>query len=162
MLGIGRHTDYAARVVLHLACLEPDARVTIAEVATQRLLPTAFVRRLVGRLTRAGILATVRGLGGGIKLAKPAAQISLFDLVKAMEGGIALNHCVDSLQSCPLAGSCPVQGAWTGVTRDLEASLSAVTFADLAASTPHHIEAHRSKAAQAGRPSRLRSASGAR
>ncbi len=162
MLGIGRHTDYAARVLLHLACLEPDARVTIAEVAAQRLLPTAFVRRLVGKLTRAGLLATVRGLGGGIKLAKPASQITLFDLVNAMEGGVALNHCVDSIKSCPLASSCPVQSAWTGVTRSLEASLSAVTFADLAQSTPHHVDAHRFKAAQSAKPARVRQGAGAR
>lgn len=156
MLGIGRHTDYAARLLLHLACLEPDARVTIAEVAAQRLLPTAFVRRLVGKLTRAGILATVRGLGGGIRLAKPAAEITLLDLVNAMEGGVALNHCVDNLNACPLAHGCPVQSAWSGVTRTLEDSLRAVTFAQLAADPPHHAAAHRHRAAQDARPRRKR------
>ena len=160
MIGIGRHTDYAARLLLHLACLEPGTRVTIAEVATQRLLPTAFVRRLVGKLTRAGILATVRGLGGGIRLAKPAAQITLLDLVNAMEGGVALNHCVNNLQSCPLALGCPVQTAWSDVTSTLESSLAAVTFAALAVAPPHHLEAHRLKAAQDAKPSRRKRAVG--
>jgi Rrf2 family protein len=160
MLGIGRHTDYAARLLLHLACLPAGSRVTIAEVSTQRLLPAAFVRRLVGKLTRAGILATVRGLGGGIRLAKPASDITLLDLVNAMEGGVALNHCVDNLHSCPLAAGCPVQSAWSGITRSLEKNLSAVTFADLAVAPPHHLEAHRLKAAQQARPSRRKRVSG--
>lgn len=160
MLGIGRHTDYAARLLLHLACLEPGARVTIAEVATQKLLPTAFVRRLVGRLTRAGILATVRGLGGGIRLARPAEDITLFDLVHAMEGGVALNHCVDNLSTCPLAGGCPVQSAWTGVTRTLEESLRAVNFAQMATASAHHVEAHRLRAVRGGRPPKVQRAVG--
>ena len=160
MLGIGRHTDYAARMLLHLACLPAGARVTIAEIATQRLLPAAFVRRLVGKLTRAGILATVRGLGGGIRLAKPASEITLLDLVNAMEGGVALNHCVDNLHACPLAAGCPVQSAWTGVTRSLEANLAAISFAALAVSPPHHADAHRFKAAQDAKPSRRKRVSG--
>lgn len=162
MLGIGRQTDYAARLLLHLACLEPGARVTIAEVAAQRLLPTAFVRRLVGKLTRVGILATVRGLGGGIRLAKPAEQITLLDLVNAMEGGVALNHCVNNLHTCPLANGCPVQSAWSSVTNTLEESLASVTFASLAVSPPHHADAHRIRAAQEARSPRRRRASGDR
>jgi Rrf2 family protein len=161
MLGIGRHTDYAARLILHLACLEPGTRVTIAEVAAQRLLPTAFVRRLVGKLTRVGILATVRGLGGGIRLGKPAAQITLLDLVNAMEGGVALNHCVDNLHACPLAVHCPVQSAWSEVTRTLEGSLAKVTFASLAVDSPRHVDSHRLKAAADAKPRRRKAALGA-
>ncbi len=161
MLGIGRHTDYAARLLLHLACLEPNARVTIGEVAAQRLLPTAFVRRLVGKLTRAGILATVRGLGGGIRLARPAEHITLLDLVLAMEGGVSLNHCVDNLHSCPLAAGCPVQTAWSEVTHILEASLASVTFAQLAVQTPDHVDAHRMRAAQEAQIHRRRARKGA-
>ncbi|MGV8042417.1 MAG: RrF2 family transcriptional regulator [Thermoanaerobaculaceae bacterium] len=132
MIGIARHTDYGARVVLHLACLEPGAQVTIAEVAEKRLLPAPFVRRVVGKLVAAGILVTARGMGGGVRLARPAAEISLLDVVRALEGGVTLNHCVDNPKACPLAAGCPVQQAWTGATRQLEASLEAVRFDQLA------------------------------
>jgi len=54
MLGISRQTDYAARVVLHLACLAPGARVPIADIAKNRMLPLEFVRRIVGELVKAG------------------------------------------------------------------------------------------------------------
>ena len=61
MLQIARHTDYASRIVLHLACLGPGAQASIAEIAEQRMLPAYFVRRLIGKLVQGGILATSRG-----------------------------------------------------------------------------------------------------
>ena len=63
MLGIGRQTDYGARVVLHLAAGEAGVLVHTAEIAAKRLLPKPFVRRVVGSLARAGIVETVRGAG---------------------------------------------------------------------------------------------------
>lgn len=145
MIGIGRHTDYAARLVLHLASLAENTQVTIAEVAEERMLPLAFVRRLIGPLSTAGILTTVVGAKGGIRLGRPASDITLLDLVNAMEGGITLNHCVNHAQSCPLSSRCPVQSAWAGVTRTLEDSLAAVTFEALAHGTEGHAEAHRDR-----------------
>jgi Rrf2 family protein len=133
MLGIGRQTDYAARVVLHLAALGEGAQVQVAEIAAKRLLPPAFVRRVVARLAAAGILRTVRGARGGVQLARPAAEISLLDVVRAIEGRIVLNRCVDTPSACPLAAACPVQCAWTDATRALEERLETVRFSDLAA-----------------------------
>ncbi|MGQ9752966.1 MAG: RrF2 family transcriptional regulator [Thermoanaerobaculaceae bacterium] len=134
MLGIGRHTDYASRIVLHLASLEDGAQVSAAEIASRRLLPPAFVRRIVGKLASAGILRTTRGAGGGVALAGSAAEISLLDIVVAMEGGLLLNACVDEPSACPLAVSCPVHCAWTDATRQLAARLGEVRFDRLAGS----------------------------
>ena len=107
MIGIGRHTDYAARIVLHLASLDEGAQVTAAEISAKRLLPPAFVRRIIGKLADAGILRTTRGAGGGVTLARPARKITLLDVVKAMEGGLVLNACVDTPVACPLAFHAP-------------------------------------------------------
>ncbi len=134
MIGIGRHTDYAARIVLHLATLDEGARITAADIAAKRLLPPAFVRRIVGKLADAGILRTTRGAGGGVTLARPAREISLLDVVKAMEGGLVLNACVDTPSACPLAVACPVNKAWCDVTDTLAASLAKVRFDRLAGS----------------------------
>jgi Rrf2 family protein len=142
MVGIARHTDYAARLVLHLACLEHGATVSLGEIAERRLLPLPFVRRLVGRLIRGGILASVRGASGGIRLARPASGISLLDIVNIMEGGVTLNTCVDHLKACPLAARCPVQGAWTEATRALERHLASIRFDALATGPEGHVSAH--------------------
>jgi Rrf2 family protein len=141
MLSIGRHTDYAARLVLHLAALGDNMQVTIREVARDRLLPIPFVRRLISELTRANILTAVRGAGGGIRLARPAAEISLLDVVEAMEGGVALNRCVHDATACPLIGRCPIHCAWNTVNQQLKESLSSVRF-DTLARDPKHKTAH--------------------
>ena len=145
MIGIGRHTDYAARLVLHLASLAENTQVTIAEIAEERMLPVAFVRRLIGPLSDAGILATVVGAKGGIRLGRPASEITLLDLVNAMEGGITINHCVGNEHSCPLSSHCPVQSAWAGATRTLEENLASVTFEALANGAEGHVKAHQER-----------------
>ena len=123
-----KHTDYAARVVLHIAGLGAGAQVPISEIAKQRLMPAPFVRRVVARLASAGILRTIRGSKGGVSLARPAAEISLMDVIRAMEGGIVLNRCVTEPTDCPFSGECPVRNTWCEITRGLEESLKNATF----------------------------------
>ena len=142
MIGISRQTDYAARLVLHLAALDEGTQVSIAEISKLRLLPVAFVRRLVGSLVKAGILLTARGSGGGIRLGRPASEISLLDVVNAVEGGIVLNQCLDSRHLCPLSEGCPVQTAWLGATHALEAHLASTRFDALARASAAHLSAH--------------------
>ena len=142
MLGISRQTDYAVRVVLHLACLEKGAQVSIAEISESRSLPMPFVRRLIKPLVTRGILVSARGSSGGIRLARPAGEISLLDVVQAMEGGMALNHCADADKGCPLSHSCPVQSVWVGATSVLERHLEQVHFDSLALGPQGHVVAH--------------------
>jgi len=132
MLQIARHTDYAARILLHLAGLGEGERVSIAELARVRLLPAPFVRRLIRDLVDAGLVTTTRGASGGIQLARPAESISLLDLVQAMEGPIILSPCVADGHSCPLATACPVRGAWEGARQALLEHLGAARFDVLA------------------------------
>ena len=132
MLAIGRHTDYAARVVLHLASSKDGARVTARAIAEKRLIPRAFVRRIVSRLSAAGILRTTRGQGGGITLARPPSKISLLDVLEAMEGPVVLNGCVAEPGSCPISDACPVRRCWGGVNARLAKDLGRQSFAMLA------------------------------
>jgi len=143
MLGISRQTDYAVRVVLHLACLGEGAQVSIGEIAESRELPMPFVRRLIKPLVARGILASARGSAGGIRLAKAAGSISLLEVVEAMEGGMALNHCVEGHKGCPLAKGCPVQSVWAGATQVLQDHLEGVRFDALALGPNGHVVAHR-------------------
>jgi Rrf2 family protein len=133
MQGIARHTDYAVRVVFHLAALGGGAKVQVKDIAGRRLMPAPFVRRVVARLAAAGILRTVRGSGGGVRLARPASEISLLDVVRAMEGGIVLNRCVSDPGECPFSGNCAIHVAWADATRSVEERLGALAFSELAA-----------------------------
>jgi Rrf2 family protein len=132
MLVIKRETDYAGRVVLFLARQPVGARSTAQEVARLCRVPGALVRRVVTRLSRAGILASARGSGGGIALARPSAEITLLDIVQAMDGPPILNLCVQDPQFCPLMEDCTVHNAWVQGSEMLAAYLRAVNFAQLA------------------------------
>ena len=157
MMRIARHTDYAARLVLHLCSLGEGASASIAEIAGQRLLPVPFIRRMVSRLVAAGILKTTRGKNGGIQLGRPASAISLADLVIAMEGPIALNHCVHLPEGCPFMHSCPVQKAWSEASTALTTHLASMTFAALMISSKGHAAAHAAlKAGPTARPKNRR------
>jgi Rrf2 family protein len=142
MFRIARQTDYAARLVLHLASLGEHASASIAEIAEQRLLPVPFVRRMVAGLVSAGILKTTRGSKGGVQLGRPSAEISLGDLVEAMEGPIALNECVHLPDACPFRRDCPVQKAWVGLSTSLTQQLAAIRFDTLVSATDGHAAAH--------------------
>jgi Rrf2 family protein len=146
MFCIARSTDYAARVVLHLASLENEAQDSIPAIAAERFLPVSFVRRIVSRLAQAGILRTSRGVGGGVALARPAEQISLHDVVEAMEGPTCPSPCLESDRNCPLSISCPVRNVWSQTTSLLDNHLRSVRFSDLARD-PSHREAHHRKRA---------------
>ena len=91
------------------------------------------------------------GFGRGIRLAKPARDISLLDVVDAVEGGVGLNHCTEGQRGCPMATECPVQSVWTGATHVLEAHLGAVRFDTLALGPNGHVVAHQ-KVKAAARP----------
>lgn len=132
MLVINRETDYAARIVLFLARMPTGARTTAQEVARQCHVPRAIVRRVVTRLGNAGILTSARGVGGGISLARPPAEISLLDVVEGMEGPPILNTCVRDPQICPLMEQCTVHLAWVQASSMLMDFLRSTTFATLA------------------------------
>lgn len=132
MLSISRETDYACRVILHLALLPTAARVTAQEIAKKRIIPRALVRRVITRLGKAKLIKTSRGNRGGLRLARPAAQISLLDVVQAMEGTVALNACLLAEYKCPLMKNCPVHLAWEQIQQTFIAELGCVTFDRLA------------------------------
>lgn len=155
MIGISRQSDYAARLVLHLACLPAGTRVTIPEISKIRLLPAPYTRRLVGDLVKAGILHTVRGTGGGISLARPATAISLLDILNAIEGGVVLNACLEGGKPCVFSQGCLVQRAWGDATDLLQRHLATVTFDTLVGASPEHEAAHLQRAAEIHTPARI-------
>jgi Rrf2 family protein len=96
-------------------------------------LPAPTVQKLVSRLTAAGLLRSSRGVGGGLKLARPAAAITLADIVEAVEGPIALTACVeDGKHDCAMEGNCRVQPHWPMVNAALRGALADIALTSLA------------------------------
>jgi FeS assembly SUF system regulator len=109
------------------------ARVSAAQLAEETGLPAPTVQKLVSRLTAAGLLRSSRGVGGGLKLARPAAAITLADIVEAVEGPIALAACSErGRQDCTLEAACLVRPHWPLVNHALRAALAQVRLTRLA------------------------------
>jgi FeS assembly SUF system regulator len=108
-------------------------RVSAGELAAETGLPLPTVQKLVSLLSRAGLLRSVRGAGGGFKLARPAAAITLADIVEAVEGPIALTPCLEhGRHDCALEACCSVRPHWGVVNETLRGALAGVPLTRLA------------------------------
>ena len=95
-------------------------------------IPLPTVQKLVSKLSHAGLLRSVRGAGGGFKLARPAAAVSLADIIEAIEGPIAMTSCVDSgKHDCRLEGACKVQAHWPLVNNAVRGALANINLTSL-------------------------------
>ena len=91
---ITRQADYAVRAVYHLSQLEPGERAATSQIAEEQQIPPSFLAKIVSQLSIAGLLQTSRGARGGVSLAKSPEEISLLEVVEAIDGPILLNVCV--------------------------------------------------------------------
>lgn len=111
---------------------EGRARISAARLAEETGVPAPTVQKIVSRLTAAGLLRSSRGAGGGLKLARPAAAITLADIVEAVEGPIALTACVEhGRHDCTLESACPVRPHWSVVNEALRGALAGVPLTRL-------------------------------
>jgi len=108
-------------------------RLSSGQLADETGLPAPTVQKLVSRLAAAGLLHSTRGVGGGIRLARPAAAITLADIVEAVEGPIAVTACLeDARQECTLEDACSVRSHWPVVNEALRGALAQVPLTMLA------------------------------
>ncbi len=113
------------------------ARVNATTLAQETGVPLPTAQKLVSRLSSAGLIESTRGTGGGFRLSRPPATITLADIIEAVEGPIALTTCVDTAHhECALDGTCRVKPHWAIVNRAVRDALAIVTLTQLAANTP--------------------------
>lgn len=125
--------DYAVVTMCAAARHCGTARVSASDLATETGIPVPTVQKLVSLLSRAGLLRSTRGSGGGLKLARPAAAITLADIVEAVEGPIALTPCVEhGRHDCGLETCCSVRPHWGLVNETLRGALAGVPLTQLA------------------------------
>lgn len=125
--------DYAVVTMCAAARHCGFSRVSAVELAAETGLPVPTVQKLVTLLSRAGLIRGLRGAGGGIQLARPAAAITLADIVEAVEGPIALTACTDAgKHDCGLEHNCGVRPHWGVVNQALRGALEGVKLSELA------------------------------
>jgi Rrf2 family protein len=127
---ITRQADYAVRAVHYLAQLGLEQRAATSQIAQEQHIPPSFLAKIVSQLSVAGLLQTSRGARGGVSLARSPEQISLLEVVEAIDGPIYLNECVaDNGGSCIFGEDCPMQPVWCEAQSQLVNTLKITTFA---------------------------------
>lgn len=124
--------DYAVVVMSAASRHCGSARVSATDLAAETGLALPTTQKLVSILSKAGLLRSARGTGGGIALARPAAAITLADIIEAVEGPIALTSCVDTgSHNCQMEGNCRVQPHWAVVNGAVRGALAEINLAGL-------------------------------
>ena len=127
--------DYAVVIMTAAARREAGARLSASELAQETGVPLPTTQKLMGRLAAEGLLTSVRGAAGGFALARPAEQITLADIVEAVEGPIALTMCSDANNhDCALDKVCHVKPHMGVVGNAIRGALGAVSLQALSAS----------------------------
>ncbi len=130
-----READYAFRCVLEVA---RGGRISAAQVAQRQDISLTFLGKIVQSLAKAGILATRRGVRGGMTLARPAESITLLEVIEAVEGPLALNVCLASPPQCDRIPGCPAYPLLSRAQEGLRAALdvSITELMEIAPETP--------------------------
>jgi Rrf2 family transcriptional regulator, cysteine metabolism repressor len=131
--------EYGVRVMVELARRAGEEPIPLAEIAEHDGLPLAYLEHLVARLRKAGLVDSRRGSHGGYLLARPAAEITMAEVVEALEGSIAPIECIseaaDGSIVCARESSrdhvCPTKLLWTRVRFSIVSTLRETTLADL-------------------------------
>ena len=114
-------TTYGLRAISRLVCLSAGETMSLAVIADEERISQAYLERIFARLKKDGIIRAVKGAQGGYRLARPAGQITVFEVVRALEGKLSLFHCVDEQGRISCGGKCQC-----GATKVLSAVQSAV------------------------------------
>ena len=114
-LRITNAADYAIRSMLYIASLPEDRVVLRSEVAEAQKIPSSFMAKILRGLVRAGLLRSSRGVHGGFALAKPASDITLLEVIEAIEGPISVTNCVPEPDACGHSANCPASAVWARV-----------------------------------------------
>ena len=124
--------DYAARALLSLALHESDRPTSVKEIAERTNLPQPYLEQILLAVKGAGLVRSKRGVGGGYVLARPPAEITVRDVVEAVDGPIALNGCVLWPEDCRRSADCRMHEVWVLAQQRMMDVLGEVTLAQLA------------------------------
>ncbi len=128
---ITRQADYAIRAVLFLSRQEPKKAIATSTIAKEMKIPPSFLAKIISQLSIAGLLNTTRGAHGGVTLSRSVHDVSLLEVVEAIDGPILLNDCVGDPGDCQFNGDCPLHNIWSDAQGKLVKQLHDTKFGAL-------------------------------
>ena len=129
---------YGILASIHLARENTDGFTPVRQIATNLEVSPPFLSKIMQELVSAGLMDSLRGPTGGVKLARASKKIKLFDIVMAIDGRKTLEACVLGLPGCGKNAPCPMHDDWAVVRDSFRRMLNETSLADLANSTDDH------------------------
>lgn len=123
--------EYAIRALAHLATLEPGERILARDLAAVTDVPRQFLGKILHRLARVDLLDSAKGRGGGFRLARPAGELCVVDVVEALDGGDITRQCVLGLDACNDEQPCPMHDEWKHFRQALVERMFSMSVSDL-------------------------------
>ena len=136
MIRLSRMADYSVVLMTYLAS-HAERPQSALDLTCASGLPGPTVGKLLNMLARAGLLTSFRGVGGGYALTRTPGDISVAEVIHAVDGPIALTECIhDTSGECDLEASCPARGSWQVINDVVRRALSSVSLADVIMAAP--------------------------
>src|SRR5947209_5318062 len=132
MLKISQKTEYALRAMIQLAEQKGGGLVSAREISENQRIPLRFLEQQLGTLSKSGLVQSFRGAGGGCRLAKDAADVTVADVVDAIEGPFYPMFCLDPTDhTCWQDARCGLQDLWSDVRVAVRGVFERTTLAEL-------------------------------
>jgi Rrf2 family protein len=128
---LSTRAKYGVHAMLDLATNQGMGPQPIKLIAERQGVPEQYLEQLVAALRREGLVRSVRGAQGGYLLAKPPGEITMAELMRVLEGPIALSECLGNEECCEKACVCPTKRVWERLSQSIDEVLSNVSLADM-------------------------------
>lgn len=133
---------YGLYAMYYLALHEGEGPQALQNISTIGV-PKQYLEQILGNLRRSGLVSTVRGAQGGYLIAKPIENVTLLDIIDAVEGPIELSDCTSDEHTCEKSATCPVRWVWQRVTDSFNLELSKIKLSDILTQPLESEEDHR-------------------
>ena len=136
MIRLSKLADYGIVIMTNMA-RQPGRQHNAPEVAAQSHIPLPMASKILKSLARAGLLQSHRGVKGGYGLARPAAAISVAEVISALDGPIAVTACIeDGPGGCEIEALCPARTNWHRINDAIRSALDGISMAEMAQAIP--------------------------
>lgn len=130
-LQLTRGGEYAVRAMTYLARYPEGHVASLHDIGQAQDIPESFLAKILQSLVRGGLAVSQRGAHGGFALARPATEITLRDVIEAVDGPVSLNQCVLWPEDCERSGDCELHTVWVRAQAQLMDVLGTVTLRSL-------------------------------
>jgi Rrf2 family protein len=121
-------STYGLRALIDLAVYSEEEIVSISSIATRENISLSYLEQLVAKLKKAGLVVSIRGAGGGYQLAREASEISVGDILRALEGNLEAVKCPGLSNSCEEADMCVTKFVWGKINNAITVAVDEITL----------------------------------